>query len=366
MTLNPLPFALTLGGITFLLTVIWGGPLVEVLRRLKIGQNIRVDGPTWHSDTKEGTPTMGGLLIIIPVCLIMLGLNFVNLITLSNSVQMSGINALLPLFIRHALDLSAPTRIPVTGVSILLPLFMMVSYGFLGGLDDWLKLRSKGEGLTIRTKILWQIGLAGITAIFLSLVNGGFQFANEIYIPIMGLHVPIAPLLYIPLAIFLIVAVSNAVNFTDGLDGLAGTVTASAFAAYGLVALLQGQIFLVQFCFIMVGACFAFLWYNAVPAQLIMGDTGSQALGASLATIALMTGQWLLLPVIAIVPVAEMVSVVLQIIYFRWTGGQRLFKRSPLHYHFELLGWSETQVVQRFWLVGILSAMVGVALALLH
>ncbi len=141
--------------------------------------------------------------------------------------------------------------------------------------------------------------------------------------------------------------------------------TASAFAAYGLLALLQGQIFLVQFCFIMVGACFAFLWYNAVPAQLIMGDTGALALGAALAVVALMTGQWLLLPIIAIVPVAEALSVVAQIIYFHWTGGQKLLRRSPLHYHFQLGGWSETQVVQRFWLVGILSAMVGVALALI-
>jgi phospho-N-acetylmuramoyl-pentapeptide-transferase len=122
----------------------------------------------------------------------------------------------------------------------------------------------------------------------------------------------------------------------------------------------------VQFCFIMVGACFAFLWYNAVPAQLFMGDVGALALGAALATVALMTGQLLLLPIIAIVPIIETASVALQIVYFRWSGGQKLLRRSPLHFHFQLGGWSETQVVQRFWLVGILSAMVGVALALLR
>jgi len=164
---------------------------------------------------------------------------------------------------------------------------------------------------------------------------------------------------------FIIVGTSNAVNFTDGLDGLAGIISASAFAAYGVIAYLQGQIFLVQMCFILVGACFAFLWYNAHPAQLFMGDTGSLALGATLGTVAIMTGQWLLLPLIAIVPVAEMMSVILQVTYFRLTRGQRLFRMSPLHHHFELGGWSETQIVQRFWLVGLLSAMAGIALALI-
>ena len=184
-------------------------------------------------------------------------------------------------------------------------------------------------------------------------------------VPLLGVHIHLSPLLFIPICVFIIVASSNALNFTDGLDGLAGIITASAFAAYGVIAFLQGQIFLVQLCFILVGACFAFLWYNAHPAQLFMGDTGSLALGGTLATVAIMTGQWLLLPVIAIVPVAELISVVLQIVYFRATKGGRLFRMAPLHHHFEKGGWSETQIVQRFWLVGILSAMIGVALALL-
>src|SRR5258706_266935 len=294
MILNPLPFALTLGGITFLLTVIWGGPFVEVLRRLKIGQRIRAD--VEFQRAKEGTPTMGGLLIIVPVFLITLALNLVNILRPSTALR-------------------------VTGVSILLPLFIMVGYGVLGGIDDWLKLSSMGEGISARTKFIGQVGLASIAAVVMSLVNGGFQYANEISIPVIGV-IPLPPAIYIPIVIFVIVAFSNAVNFTDGLDGLAGTVTASAFAAYGLVALLQGQIFLVQFCFIMVGACFAFLWYNALPAQLIMGDTGALALGAALAMIALMTGQWLLLPIIAIVPIAETISVILQVLYFRWSGGR--------------------------------------------
>jgi phospho-N-acetylmuramoyl-pentapeptide-transferase len=149
------------------------------------------------------------------------------------------------------------------------------------------------------------------------------------------------------------------------LDGLAGLISATAFAAYGAIALLQGQVFLVRFCFTIVGAIFAFLWYNAHPAELFMGDTGALSLGATLAVVALMTGHWALLPVIAIIPFSVTMSVILQVGYFRWTKGRRLFKMAPLHYHFELSGWSETQIVQRFWLVALLSGMFGVALALI-
>jgi len=157
---------------------------------------------------------------------------------------------------------------------------------------------------------------------------------------------------------------SNAVNFTDGLDGLAGLICATAFAAYGGIALMQGNIFVARFCFTVVGALFGFLWFNVHPAMMIMGDTGSLSIGAVLGVIALMTGQWILLPVIAIIPVSEAASDVLQILYFKATKGKRLFKMAPLHHHFELLGWSETQIVQRFWLIGLLAAMIGMALAL--
>jgi phospho-N-acetylmuramoyl-pentapeptide-transferase len=153
------------------------------------------------------------------------------------------------------------------------------------------------------------------------------------------------------------------VNFTDGLDGLAGLISATAFAAYGAIALIQGQVFLGRFCFTLVGAIFGFLWFNIHPALLFMGDTGSLSLGASLAVVALMTGQWILLPLIAVIPMSEGLSVLLQIIYFKLTHGRRLFRMAPLHYHFELLGWSETQIVQRFWLISLLFAMFGVALA---
>ncbi len=338
MIADPLPFALTLGSVTFLLAVIWGNPLVEVLRHLKVGQRIREDSPEWHS-AKEGTPTMGGVLILVPVVLITLLLNIANLLR--------------------------PSEIG-TGISILVPLFVLISFGTLGAVDDWTKLRNKGEGISARAKLIAQIVLAGIVAVAISLLDGGFQFANEMYIPVMGITLSLSPLIFIPITIFIIVGSSNATNFSDGMDGLAGTLMACAFVAYGLIALVQGQIFLVQFCFLVVGACFAFLWYNALPAQLFMGDTGALALGAALGTVAIMTGQWLLLPIIAAVPVAELLSVVAQVLYFRWSGGARLFRRSPLHYHFQMGGWSESQVVQRFWMIGILSAMVGVALALIR
>jgi len=340
--LSPLPFALSVGVLAFLLGVIWGGPFVEILRRLGVGKRIRVELAEEHQK-KAGTPTMGGIMILLPTILMTLALNLVAILR---------------------------PNAAVTGSSILLPLFVLFGFAVLGAYDDYEGIRRSherplGEGITPRAKFAAQVILALIAASIMSLYDGGFQFANELPIPLLNIRIPLPPILFIPIAAFLIVGFSNALNLTDGLDGLAGIITASAFAAYGIIAFLQGQIFLVQLCFILVGACFGFLWYNAHPAQLFMGDTGALALGATLATVAIMTGQWLLLPIIAIVPVAEAVSVILQVTYFKMTKGQRLFRMSPLHHHFELSGWSETQVVQRFWLVGLLSAMAGVALALL-
>jgi phospho-N-acetylmuramoyl-pentapeptide-transferase len=338
-----LPFALSMGVVTFVLCVIWGGPFLEVLRRLKIGKQIRVELPEGHQ-VKAGTPTMGGLMIIFPVFAIVLSLNIVSVIRGSG----------------------------LTGASILLPLGVLIGFALLGAYDDWEGIRrsrnpnkERGKGISARMKLALQVVLAFAAAIIISLYDGGFQFTNQINLPLLRFAIPLSPIFFIPLTAFIIVAMSNATNLTDGLDGLAGIITASAFAAYGIIAFMQGQIFIVQLCFILVGACFAFLWYNAHPAQMFMGDVGSLALGAALGTIAIMTGQWLLLPIIAIVPIAETLSVILQVAYFKRTKGKRLFKMSPLHHHFELVGWSQTQVVQRFWLIGLLAAIVGIALALL-
>jgi phospho-N-acetylmuramoyl-pentapeptide-transferase len=231
----------------------------------------------------------------------------------------------------------------------------------------------RGDGMLARTKFPLQVTIALIIGLILYF---GPPQLRSISIPGIEQKINIG-LLWIPVAVFIIVSSANAINMTDGLDGLAGIISATAFMAYGVIAYLQSfQVepfplderpavsYLVPFSFIIAGACMAFLWYNAHPAQMFMGDCGSEALGAALGVVALMTGQWLLLPIIILVPVAETVSVTLQVTYFKWTGGKRLFKMAPLHHHFELLGWSETQIVWRFWLVAIGAAMVGIALAI--
>jgi phospho-N-acetylmuramoyl-pentapeptide-transferase len=237
----------------------------------------------------------------------------------------------------------------------------MIGYAVLGAVDDWEGIRGKrkGEGMRARTKFMFQVILALGTAYTLKFILG----IPDLFLPGVKGFFDLG-WWYVPIAAFIIVSMSNAVNFTDGLDGLAGLIAATAFAGYGLIALNQHQVYLARFCFTLVGAMFGFLWFNVHPAELIMGDTGSLALGSTLAVVALMTSQWILLPVIAIIPFSEIVSVVIQIAYFRITKGKRFFKMAPVHLHFELLGWSETQVVQRFWLIGLLAAMVGVGLAL--
>ena len=331
-------FALILASISFLLAVVWGPLLIRILRRYNIGKRIRIDGPRGHQ-TKLGTPTMGGLMVVVPVVLITVALNVYNLLERT-----------------------------AVGRSILVPLGVMLAYALIGAADDVAGVRGmrRGEGYPARRKIIWEILLALTVAAIIQVLP--MQFAGQISVPGMRRMVDLG-WAWVPIAAFVILSSANAVNLTDGLDGLAGVIVASAFVGYGVIALLQKQVYLVHFCFTVVGASFAFLWYNAHPAQMFMGDTGSLALGATLGTVALMTGQWLLLPVVALVPMAETISVVLQVLYFKYTRrrfgqGRRLFKMSPLHHHFELLGWSETQVVQRFWLVELLAVMAGVALAL--
>jgi len=244
---------------------------------------------------------------------------------------------------------------------------VMLGFGLLGGIDDWAGVRGvrNGEGILGRWKFILQLALAIITALVL---HFGPPDLHSVAVPGIPEKIDIG-FWWLPIAVFIIIGSSNAVNLTDGLDGLAGSISAICFLCYGIIAYLQDQGWLLAFCFTMVGAIMAFLWYNAYPADLFMGDVGSEALGATLAVVALMTGQWLLLPVIGLVFVAETLSVIVQVAYFKFTRirygqGRRIFKMAPLHHHFELLGWSETQVTQRFWLVAILAAMLGVALAL--
>ncbi|HMM40359.1 MAG TPA: phospho-N-acetylmuramoyl-pentapeptide-transferase, partial [Thermomicrobiales bacterium] len=243
-------------------------------------------------------------------------------------------------------------------LSMLLPLGVLLGTAMLGGIDDRLNLvGGQSTGLTARFKMVWLLLFATVTALVLYYPLG----LHSIYVPFVGRYE--IGFLYIPIAVLIISGTANAVNLTDGLDTLAGGTAAVAFTAYGIIAFLQGQVQIVTFCFTMVGALLGFLWFNAHPAQVIMGDTGSLALGASLATAAFMTGQWLLLPIVGAVFFAETASVMLQVAYFKRTGGKRLFRMTPVHHHFELIGWSETQVAMRFWLVGMMAGLLGVALA---
>jgi phospho-N-acetylmuramoyl-pentapeptide-transferase len=324
--------ALTMAGATFLMAVIWGSPLVELMRRLRLGKQIRIDGPQTHM-TKMGTPAMGGILIVAWTVLVTIIINIVQLV--------------------QAIEIAE---------SVVIPLGVMVAYSILGGIDDYQGLRKRpGEGMRARVKIWFQLGIALAAASTLYwVVNDG---RGLMAVPTVEVLLDIG-ILYIPIATIIIAGTANAVNIADGLDGLAGILAATAFVAYGIIAFLQDQQVLLVFSFIVVGGCFAFLWYNAKPAQMFMGDVGAQALGGALAVVALMTNQWLILPIIVFVPLATMLSSTLQVFYFKLTGGKRLFKMAPLHHHFELIGWSETQIVQRWWLVAILTAMVGIALAL--
>jgi phospho-N-acetylmuramoyl-pentapeptide-transferase len=324
--------ALTVAGATFLLAVIWGAPLIELMRRLRLGKNIRIEGPATHA-AKMGTPAMGGILIVAWTVLVSLVVNVVQFV--------------------QALEIAE---------SVVIPLGVMVAYSILGGIDDYQGFRLRpGEGMRARVKLGFQLIIALVAAALLYwMVNDRHGW---IAVPTVPVLLDIG-LLYIPVAVILITGSANAVNLTDGLDGLAGLISATAFVAYGIIAFLQDQQFLVVFSFIVIGATFGFLWYNAKPAQMFMGDVGSQALGAALGVLALMTNQWLIFPIIIAIPVATELSTTLQVLYFRATGGKRLFKMAPLHHHFELIGWSETQIVQRWWLIAMLTAMIGIALAL--
>jgi phospho-N-acetylmuramoyl-pentapeptide-transferase len=326
--------ALALGGLSFMLTVIWGTPLIRILRHYKVGKIIRVEGPQRHL-TKLGTPTMGGVMIMMPVALVTILLNAASLIGFK-----------------------------VLGLSVLLPLATMTAYAALGAYDDWIGIRGqrRGEGIRARSKFFIQVGLAILIGFALKYLLD----VPDLYLPFIEFEIELG-WFYVPAAAFVIVYASNAVNLTDGLDGMAGLITATAFATYGGIALIQGQTFLARFCFTVTGAIFGFLWFNVHPAQLIMGDTGSLSLGATLGVVALMTGQWGVLPVIFLIPTSITLSVIIQTTYFKYTRrrygvGRRIFKMAPLHHHFELSGWSETQVVQRFWLISLLAAMIGVAL----
>ncbi|MDO8674050.1 MAG: phospho-N-acetylmuramoyl-pentapeptide-transferase [Dehalococcoidia bacterium] len=321
MIFPDLVYVLALGVIAFVVAMLWARPLVALLRKKKVGKQIRDEGPASHT-AKAGTPTMGGILILMTSIAVTVVLNLVG----------------QPL--------------------ILIPLGVATGAGLLGAVDDSLNLvGGKRRGIQGRVKIAVLSAISIVAA--LVMIQQGM---DRVIVPAVGTFS--LGWWFAPVAVVLIVGFANAVNLTDGLDSLAGGTAAFAFLAYGVIAYLGGQAYLAAFCFTIIGSTMAFLWYNAHPAQVFMGDTGSLALGAALATIALMTGQWLLLAIVGIVFVAEALSVILQVAYFKATKGRRIFRMSPLHHHFELGGLAETQVTARFWLVGAVAAIVGIALAL--
>jgi phospho-N-acetylmuramoyl-pentapeptide-transferase len=330
-----MPRALLLAAAAFVLTLATGGHWVRFLRKHRIGKQIRAEGPESHM-IKTGTPTMGGIIIILPVIVLTICFNLID------------------------------------RWSMMLPLSVLIAFAVLGGIDDYMSLvgtRSKTYGFTPRVKFILTVLIAlGASLVLYLPYPFGLQNDGVVRIPFfqpwnIGLW-------FIPIATFIIIAASHAVNLTDGLDSLAGWNLTIAFAAYGVITFLDQDFkYLMAFNFTLVGACAAFLWFNAHPAEVFMGDLGSLSLGAVLAVIALQSQQWLLLPVVGAVFVAEAVSVMIQVGYFKWTRklrgeGKRFFKMSPLHNHFELLGWSETQVMQRFVLVGMVAALIGISLAL--
>ncbi len=327
--------ALLLAAGAFVVTLIFGRYWLKVLRRYRIGKRVRVDGPQSHL-VKTGTLTMGGLMIIAPVIVLTMAFNLVD------------------------------------RWSMVVPLVTLILFGLLGAVDDYLSLeRSAKEqyGFSERVKLIFQIVLAlGISLALYLPQPFGLANSGLVRIPFVGSYD--IGFWFFPVAAFIIVATSNAVNLTDGLDGLAGWNLAVAFSAYGVITFLSGEFTnLMTLSFTLVGACVAFLWYNAHPAQVFMGDLGSMALGAVLAVIALQSQQWLLLPLIGVVFVGEALSSAIQKGYYkfsRWRTGTpvRVFRMAPLHHHFELGGWSETQITQRFVLITMVATLIGVSLAL--
>lgn len=308
--------------LTFALIVILMPPYIRLLGATGFGKRIRQEGPQSHF-VKEGTPTMGGLLVVAVV----LGIYF---------------------FLREP------------DAATFAPLAALAGVGILGAFDDYLNART-GEGIRARQKLVWLTVVAFVAAWQIQQTYD----ITAIAVPFIG-PVRIDPAVYVLFGAFAIVAAANGVNLTDGLDGLSGGTVAIAFVAYMLIALLNvpTQANLALLCALIVGALLGFLWFNVHPAQVFIGDSGSLSLGATLAVTALITGQILVLPLIGIIFVVETGSVILQILVFRLTGGRRLFRMSPLHHHFELGGWDEEKITIRFWIVAILAALLGVTLFL--
>jgi phospho-N-acetylmuramoyl-pentapeptide-transferase len=311
--------------LAFVGVVLLGPIYINLLQRLGFGKQIRAEGPEGH-EIKAGTPTMGGMLIVLVVMFLAMAMRIEDVYTLT-------------------------------------PMLALVGVGVLGAVDDFVNART-GIGMRGRWKLVWQTVVALLAAFY---IQRHFDI-TVINIPLVG-QVIIGGLLFILFAAFVIVGVSNAVNLTDGLDGLAGGVLIFSFVAYLLIALVpvegvpEGRPNLAVFCALIIGALMGFLWFNVHPAQIFMGDAGALSMGATLAVVATITGQLPLLAVIGAVFFAVIMSVVLQVVSFRLRG-RRIFRMTPLHHHFELIGWAEEKITVRFWIVAALAGLLGLSLFL--
>ena len=320
--------------LAFACMVILMPPFLRLLRWLGMGKQIREDGPGTHL-VKQGTPTMGGVLIVAVILILAAVFNAFDVSTYS-------------------------------------PLFVLALVGALGAVDDYMNART-GIGIRGRHKILWQLIVAVVVAIYVQNHFGfnGFRvpfagnvtYTASIPIPLIGHSVEVGAILFVVVAVVAIVGCSNGVNLTDGLDGLAGGTLVFAFISFLIIALLNKplQPNLAMVNAIAVGAIMGFLWFNVHPAQVFMGDSGALSLGGMLAVVALIEGQVLILPLVGIIFVLEVASDVIQVASYK-TRGKRVFRMAPLHHHFELGGWDEEKITMRFWIVGALAGMLGVTL----
>lgn len=313
--------------IGFIISAVFGLIMVPLLKKLHIRQKINIALEKKHSK-KEGIPTMGGFIFLIPTLITILLLLFMNKIEFS--------------------------------YNLLIVLFVMVSYALLGFLDDYLSIKNhRNEGLTKMQKLVGQIIIAII--FFIIFTYSGSEPVLDIHT--LGIKINMGPL-YGVFLLFVLVASSNAVNLTDGLDGLAGGLSAIAFLSFGIIAWgstwALGYQDIAVFCFVLVGSLLGFLLFNSYPAKVFMGDTGSLSLGATLASVAILTNHEItLIPVAGVFVIETLASIVqLSSIYFT---GKRVLLMAPLHHHFEKLGWSETDIVKLFWTVGLILGMSGIA-----
>lgn len=303
-------------GVAFVLALIMGPLFIPILRRMKFGQQIREDGPQGHLK-KQGTPTMGGIIILLALAL-------------------------------------ATLRFADKNTDLLILLIASLGYGLVGFLDDYIKIIFKRSlGLTAKQKLFGQLLISAIVC-YLLVMQG---HSTDLYIPFVEFHFN-PGWLYFPLMAILMLGASNAVNFTDGLDGLLAGTSAIAFGAYTVIAMNNTQPEAAIFSAAMVGAVLGFLVFNAHPAKVFMGDTGSLGIGGGLVAVAILTKAELLLAIVGGVFLVEILSVVIQVVSFK-TRGKRVFKMSPIHHHFELVGWSEWRVVITFWVVGLVLAVLG-------